>query len=101
MRYPGTAWSLLSEKCTVFGVYAEEVGLDEDAMAEAVTNGHPIVACVGEGDFTTGGHFIVITGYKDGKFTVNDPNSVIRTNKTWDFDTLSKQIDGIWAYYKY
>ncbi|WP_281085657.1 C39 family peptidase [Eubacterium ruminantium] len=97
----GTAWSLLSEKCTVFGVYAEEVGLDEDAMAEAVTNGHPIVACVGEGDFTTGGHFIVITGYKDGKFTVNDPNSVIRTNKTWDFDTLSKQIDGIWAYYKY
>ncbi|MCR5149302.1 MAG: C39 family peptidase [Eubacterium sp.] len=96
----GTSWELLSEKCTSFGVCSEEVGLDENAMVEELEEGHPMIACVSEGDFTSGGHFIVITDYEDGCFRVNDPNSVIRTNKRWDYDTLSKQIDGLWSYHK-
>ena len=72
----------------------------ETTMAEAVQNGNPIIACVSDGDFTDGGHFIVLTGYKDGKFSVNDPNSYINTEKWWDYDRLEGQIDGLWAFYR-
>ena len=51
-----------------------------------------------KGDFTTTGHFIVLTGYEDGRITVNDPNSRKRSEKTWDFDTLQYQIKNLWSY---
>ena len=54
----------------------------------------------GDGDFTDGGHFIVITGYKDGQFSVNDPYSVINTQKKWDYNRLAPQISGLWAFYR-
>ncbi|MBQ6231227.1 MAG: C39 family peptidase [Eubacterium sp.] len=96
----GTAWSLIHTGCEAFGIKSYEVGLSESAMIEAVQNGNPIIACVDEGDFTDGGHFIVLTGYKDGKFTVNDPYSVKNTEKTWDYDRLEGQIAGLWAFYR-
>ena len=96
----GTAWSLIHTGCEEFGVRSYEVGLSESAMADAVQANNPIIACVGEGDFTDGGHFIVLTGYKDGKFSVNDPNSPKRSEQLWDFDRLETQIDGLWAFYR-
>ena len=42
--------------------------------------------------------FIVITGIKDGQFTVNDPNSTERSNMLWDYDTLKPQISNLWAF---
>ncbi|MCD8152609.1 MAG: C39 family peptidase [Clostridiales bacterium] len=37
---------------------------------------------MGPGDFTTGGHFIVLTGIdSDGNVIVNDPNSRINSEK--------------------
>ena len=96
----GTAWSLIHTGCEAFGIKSYEVGLSESSMAEAVQNGNPIIACVSDGDFTDGGHFIVLTGYKDGKFSVNDPNSYINTEKWWDYDRLEGQIDGLWAFYR-
>jgi len=95
----GTAWSLMSRGCLDYGVYAVEIGLGEEAMSEAVTTGHPIIAIVGRGDFTDGGHFIVLTGYENGEFTVNDPYSVKNSEKKWSYERLYKQIDGLWAFY--
>ena len=36
-------------------------------MKAELDAGHPIVVNVGPGDFTDTGHFMVITGYDDGK----------------------------------
>ena len=96
----GTAWSLIHTACEKFGIRSYEVGLSESSMAEAVESGNPIIACVDKGDFTDGGHFIVLTGYKDGKFSVNDPNSVKNSEKMWDYDRLEGQIAGLWAFYR-
>jgi hypothetical protein len=50
------------------------------------------------GDFTTSGHFIVLTGEADGKITVCDPNSRQRSEALWDYETLAPQIKNLWAY---
>ena len=50
------------------------------------------------GDFTTTGHFIVITGLKDGKFIIKDPNSKERSNQLWDYQILEHQISNLWAF---
>lgn len=40
------------------------------------------------GHFTSDGHFIVLTGIKDGKITVADCGSRQRTKQTWSLDLI-------------
>lgn len=94
----GTAWSLMSRGASHFGVEGEELPLMKSKMESALREGRPIICVVGPGDFTTSGHFIVITGMKDGQFTVNDPNSTERSNMLWDYGTLEPQISNLWAF---
>jgi len=66
-------------------------------MKNALDAGEPIIVVVGPGDFTFSGHFMVITGYNENGFTINDPNSTKNSMLTWDFERLSKQIQNMWA----
>lgn len=95
----GTAWSLMSQGAAHFGVVGEELPLMKSKMERALREGRPIICVVGPGDFTTSGHFIVITGMKDGQFTVNDPNSTERSGMLWDYETLEPQISNLWAFH--
>ena len=94
----GTSWSLMTEGAQQFGIYGEEMGLSEDEVFYALENGHPIICSMRPGDFTTTGHFIVLTGVEDGKIRVNDPNSRVRSGKLWDYSRLEYQINNLWGY---
>ena len=52
---------------------------------------------MGPGDFTTTGHFIVLTGTKNGMICINDPNSVKNSEKLWDYEQIKGQIKNIWV----
>lgn len=93
-----TSWDLMTYGCEEFGITGTMLGLDENAMANTLANGCPIICSVGPGDFTENGHFIVLTGYENGMFRVNDPNSRLRSEKTWSYDTLKDQIVNMWWY---
>lgn len=67
-------------------------------MMLELENGHPIICSMGRGDFTTTGHIIAITGIKDGKFIVRDPNSKERSNKLWSYEKIAPQIKNLWSY---
>ncbi len=95
----GTSWNLLTEAAVQYGVNAEGLSLDEGVMKNHLDSGHMIICSMGPGDFTTTGHFIVIYGYDEEGFLVNDPYSRIRSNKRWDYDTISGQIRAMWVYY--
>lgn len=94
----GSKWELMSTGCQHFGLVARELPLDRSVMVRVLEDGQPIVCSVGPGDFTTSGHFILITGVEDGKFHVNDPNRRANSEKLWDYDTLAPQIRNLWAY---
>ncbi len=93
----GTSWSLITKGCGHFGLQGTELPLSESKVFGALENGQPIICSMRPGDFTTTGHFIVLTGVRDGKITVNDPNSRERSGKLWDYDRLSGQINNLWA----
>lgn len=94
----GTSWSLMSDGASHFGIIGEELTLSQSAMENALSSGQPIICSMRPGDFTTTGHFIVITGLKDGTFIIKDPNSKERSNQLWDYQTLEHQISNLWAF---
>lgn len=92
----GSAWDLIGKGCRHFGVNAKSVKVNEDIFKEKLDEGNLIVVNVGPGDFTDNGHFMVITGYDDEGFTINDPNSIIKSNTHWQFERLHSQIRAAW-----
>ena len=94
----GTSWSLMTDSRALRGICGEEMGLGESEIFSALENGHPVICSMRPGDFTTTGHFIVLTGVEDGKIRVNDPNSQACSEKLWDYSRLEYQINNLWVY---
>lgn len=94
----GTAWSLMTEVGEAYGVTTSEIGLSEEEMINELDDGHMLICSVGPGDFTLGGHFIVIYGYDADGFLVNDPYCKARSNRQWSYSRLIGQIRTIWSY---
>ena len=93
----GSSWTLISEGGVMLGLDVIEIPLDEDRIIRNLEVGNPVVCIMGPGDFTSTGHFIVMTGYEDGKIKVNDPNSPDRSNMLWDYDVIKDQIRNLWV----
>lgn len=94
----GSLWTLISEGGEQLGMDVTELPLDKGRIIDNLTVGNPIICIMGPGDFTTKGHFIVMTGYENGKIRVNDPNSVRNSEDEWDYDEISDQIQNLWAF---
>ena len=98
LKGTGTSWSLLTEGASHFGVVGREISLSKETVCGILKQGQPVICSVGRGDFTTEGHFIVLTGMKDGRIKVNDPNCIHRSC-LWEYETLEPQIKNLWAYH--
>lgn len=93
----GTGWKLWTEGVSKLGMEGAELSLDEGAMQRALDTGGLIVCSMRPGDFTTTGHFILIRGYGEDGFYVNDPNRRSTSGKVWSFDALRGQIKNLWV----
>lgn len=93
----GTAWTLISKGAKDLGLNVKELALVEAFVRREVQAGNPVICVVGPGVFTTTGHYIVLTGYENGMYRINDPNSVERSNRLWQFEEFQDQIRNLWA----
>lgn len=94
----GSSWTLFSEGGVKLGFDVTEIPLVEKRIVDNLNVGNPIVVAMGPGDFTTTGHFIVFTGYENGKMKINDPNSKKNSEKLWDFSKIKGQIRNLWVF---
>lgn len=98
-RRSGSYHSIVMGTARAFGMEAEAFpSRDVDDLRAALWDGKMLVALVGPGHFTTGGHFILIRGATlGGEVLVADPNSPERSLMLWDpqmiLDELSSARD--------
>ena len=86
----GSKWSLIPDAAAAFGLRSQSIARnDAQSLAGALAKGTPVVMICGPGDFTKGGHFIVLTGMDEkGNVKVNDPASRSRSNKTYPLERI-------------
>lgn len=64
-----------------------------DALMDALTGSNLLVALMGPGHFTKGGHFIVLRGVTlSGKILVADPNSQERSLMEWEPELILEEL---------
>lgn len=92
-----TYWAFLDSAARQWGLNCHEGMMDEGTLAAQLQAGNPVICSMLPGDFTDGGHFIVLTSYENGQVTVNDPFSISNTEKTWNYSDISDQIKEMWT----
>ncbi len=93
----GSSWTLISEGAGKLGLTATELPLVKNLIFAHLQAGAPIICVMGPGDFTSTGHYIVLTGVENGLLRVNDPNSMEKSETLWDYDQISSQIRNLWV----
>ena len=93
----GSSWTLISEGGVKLGLDVTEIPLVKKRITDNLEVGNPIICAMGEGNFTTSGHYIVLVGLEDGLIRVNDPNSYANSEKLWSYEELEGQIRNLWV----
>lgn len=79
---------------------ARRGAVSEDYLREKLAAGTPLICSMWPGDFTTSGHFILLTGLDEaGRVVLNDPNSPKNSEKAWDMAELLPQIRAVWQFW--
>ena len=95
----GTSWDLMTKGAESYGLSVETGEPSADYILGALSCGKVLICSMWPGDFTTSGHFIVLTGLDvQGNITLNDPNSIEKSEKSWTMDVLLPQIRAAWSY---
>lgn len=86
----GSKWSLIPDSAAAFGLNCNGIRRnDSQSLATALSSGNPVVMICGKGDFTSGGHFMVLTGIdENGMVSINDPASRKRTNTKYPLSQI-------------
>ena len=87
----GSYHSFIAEGLEHFGIGCS-ITNEREKVKAALEKGTPVIALMGEGHFTSGGHFILLCEMDaEEKVTVADPKSVERTKKKWDFEIIAEE----------
>ena len=88
----GSQHRLIPDMSEAYELKCEGVGRDKKKIVEALKAGHPVVALMGPGYFTRGGHFMVLVKTdEEENITVADVGSRKRTQFTYKLDDIISQ----------
>lgn len=93
----GTAWTLLTAYPAEFGLSSFQIRWSEANLKAQLDKGRILICSVRPGDFTSSGHFIVIYGYDETGFKINDPKCVYRSRLTWTYEQIQDDIKATWS----
>ena len=88
----GLSHGCLTNLASLYGVEGTWIENDAEKITAALKAGHPVVAHMGPGIFTDGGHYIVLRGITDdGYVLVNDPGNRNRNRYAYRLSTVIAQ----------
>ena len=93
----GSGRRVMRECGSALGLEVTELGRDERKLSVYLKNGSPVIALMGEGDFTDSEQYVVLTGYSGGMVTLRDPGSRVNSEKIWSYSAIAGQVKGLWV----
>ena len=88
----GTRWALFENVAAEYGLVCRQFTVSERAVMRELENGRILICSMGPGIFTACGHFIVISGLRDGMLVIHDPNNRAYSERLWSYDEIREDI---------
>lgn len=103
----GTAYSYFVPQFEVYGIKCEQLNTSNlyhnpkssihKQIVKELENGNLVIACMGPGTWTKGGHYILAYDIKDSKVSINDPNSQKESRLTANITTWQNEVKYYWV----
>lgn len=90
-------YGITCKRLNTANLYGQSSSTAHTEALNALKNGNWVIACMGQGNWTSSGHFILVYKYEDGYVYINDPASTNaeRVKNTWDL--FAKQVKYLWT----
>ena len=111
-KYPsgGTYYSYFVNQFKVYNIPCKQLNtvnlrtqsranslLYHNEAKKALEDGNLVIACMGEGNWTSSGHYILLYKYENGYVYINDPASTKASRLKNTFDLVCKQVKYWWT----
>lgn len=90
------AHGIACERLNTANLYGKATSPVHDKAFKMLKQGYYLIACMGKGLWTSGGHYIVVW-WENGKVSINDPNSTKSTRQNGDLGAFKGQVKYYWA----
>ncbi len=89
----GLGHEALTAMAEKYGLHSQWIGNDRlDDVRAALEKGYPVVAHMGPGTFTKGGHYILLRGVEGEAVLVNDPQSEALSQQPHNLEDICRQL---------
>ncbi len=92
-----SAYGIVCKRLNTSNLYGKSSSAAHTQAQNALKNGDWVIACMGKGNWTSSGHFILLYGYENGYVYINDPASTkpARVKNTWAL--FARQVKYMWT----
>ena len=92
----GQAYGVNITRLNTSSVYGQPTNAIHQRVLDELKKGNWIIACMGKGNWTSSGHFIVAYGYENGYVYISDPASDKTSRLKNTFQLFSSQVKVYW-----
>lgn len=93
----GQSWDIFPKVASYYGLQCNKIS--SSSIMQSLRDGKPVIMSCKPGEFTTKGHFIVLTGLtSDGFIVVNDPAHPDKSFKKYTLEFIKSQGKGFWSF---
>lgn len=92
-----SAYGIACKRLNTSNLYGKSSSAAHTEALNALKNGDWVIACMGKGNWTSSGHFILLYGYENDYVYINDPASTkaTRVKNTWAL--FARQVKYMWT----
>ena len=93
----GTLDALMVQGAGMLGLESAELQVNEEALKTAMNEGKVVICLAEKGSISVQQHYIVLRSYEEASLFVNDPTSIVNSEKEWTFEEFLPRIKSAWA----
>ncbi len=93
----GAAYGIEITMLNSTNIYGSPDSKYHDMEREGIENGDLVIACMGKGNWTTSGHYVLLYGLEGGRAQINDPWSNKRAQTNAHFNLFKSQVKFYWV----
>ncbi len=93
----GTSSSIMKEGAEKLGLTSSALEVKKENIVSAMNEGKIVICLIDKGLISTSEHYIVLRAYEDDKLFINDPTSIVNSEKEWICDDIVSAVKKAWV----
>lgn len=93
----GAAYGIEISMLNGTNIYGSPASKYHEVAKESIERGDLVIACMGKGNWTTSGHYVLWYGLEAGKVQINDPWSKKPAQTNADYNLFKSQVKYYWV----